>query len=209
MCRVLRWSGWIVLIAFIVPLLGADEPKKDKTTPPRTEEKKAEKKAADAKAKDDKKPADGDDAKKKVVAPAKASTSPKFKYTLLWELVKMGKVEAAPKFGIIIKERYVNGNKIDVRDKEVELDSAENLLVRTEIPPARFDDKGNAITKPLTFKEREALRGPDKTLPGFTADVDSLKPGQVVNVYLAPKKNAAKTDLPVIVLIHILAEPSN
>ena len=50
--------------------------------------------------------------------------------------------------------------------------------------------------------------GPDKSLPGYTADVDSLKMGQIADVYLGKKKNAGKNDPPVILMIHILAEPA-
>ena len=73
----------------------------------------------------------------------------------------------------------------------------------------RFDDKGNAIRKPYTSKELKELTGPDKSLPGYKADVDSLKIGQIVDVYLGKKKNAGKNDPPVILMIHILIEPSS
>jgi hypothetical protein len=51
------------------------------------------------------------------------------------------------------------------------------------------------------------MRGPDKRLPGYQADVDNLKNGQTVQVFLTKKKSAPRTEPAAITLIIILREP--
>src|SRR5947208_9771384 len=53
-----------------------------------------------------------------------------------------------------------------------------------QLPPI-FDDKGKR--KRPSQKELEDMKGPDKKLPGYTASLDDLKPGQVVRVRLIQK----------------------
>lgn len=75
--------------------------------------------------------------------------------------------------------------------------AAENMKVRTQSPPIEYDDKGNL--KRWTAKQLTALKGNSK-LPGYPADFDALKAGQVVTVYFAkqagpaPKTKAKKSD---------------
>jgi hypothetical protein len=69
---------------------------------------------------------------------------------------------------------------------DVELRFGENMKVRLLQPPVEYDDKGNL--KKHTAKELQALRGTED-LPGYTGEVDALRSGQYVKVYLA--KNQA------------------
>jgi hypothetical protein len=80
--------------------------------------------------------------------------------------------------------------------KDIDLRAAEDMKVRTMKPPLEYDDKGNV--KKYTAQELKELRGKGN-LPGYTADFDSLREGQIVKVYLAkpkakPKKKVDKKD---------------
>lgn len=79
--------------------------------------------------------------------------------------------------------------------QEIELQAAEDIRVRTNFPPVVYDDKG--FLKKWTVAELRKLRGNSK-LPGYPTEFDSLRPGQVVSVYLAkpdPKAAPKKKDL--------------
>jgi hypothetical protein len=60
-------------------------------------------------------------------------------------------------------------------DKDVALELAEDVKVRSAQPLEQFDDKGNI--KRYTVKELRELKGGSK-LPGFQAAVSDLQPGQ-------------------------------
>ncbi len=66
--------------------------------------------------------------------------------------------------------------------KDYDLRAAENIKVRSKFPPTEYDDKGNL--KRWTAKELKALKGNSK-LPGYPAEYDALRPGQLVQTYLA------------------------
>ena len=66
--------------------------------------------------------------------------------------------------------------------KRMEVRAAENAKVRVIVPPVEFDDTGKQIvwTKKLLAERK------DKTgLPGYPADFDAIKQGQLVEVYMA------------------------
>jgi len=103
--------------------------------------------------------------------------------------------------------------------KNLELAAGDDMKVRTMLPPVEYDDKGKV--KKLTPKELKALKGPDQNVPGFPADFDNLKPGQTVRVYVTkPKKDLARgkpkdkdlladsKEKPKVMMIVILAEPA-
>jgi hypothetical protein len=113
---------------------------------------------------------------------------------------------------------------------DVKLRAADKMRVRTLFLPIDYDDKGNV--KKYTKKEKEALRGPDKSLPGYTSEMEALHAGQTVMVYLAKgqanpvpnskkgAKGAAKLNpdddagdigdqRPEVVMIVIMAEPKD
>ncbi len=62
---------------------------------------------------------------------------------------------------------------------------ASDVKVRTLKMPEKTDDKGKAI--PYTPQEKAKLRG-DPKLPGYAADLNSLKSGQVVELELSTTK---------------------
>jgi hypothetical protein len=105
--------------------------------------------------------------------------------------------------------------------KEVKLQGVEEVKVRTKVLPVNYDEKGKP--KKYTKKELAELKGPNKKLPGYTAEWSNLNKGQVVQVYLAKKKTKTKVkkkkdkeeddelfddkDRPKVVMIVILQEP--
>jgi hypothetical protein len=84
-------------------------------------------------------------------------------------------------------------NLIGTKDQKYtfELQAADEMKVRQAHPPVQFDDKGKP--KRYTTKELAELKGPNKKLPGYTADFDNLHTGQKVKVYLAKKKSTVKS----------------
>jgi hypothetical protein len=71
--------------------------------------------------------------------------------------------------------------------QSIEFQADDELKVRTAFAPVEYDDKGKP--RRLSEKEKKELRGPDSSLPGYTADFDSLKQDQIVEVYLAKSKD--------------------
>jgi hypothetical protein len=119
------------------------------------------------------------------------------------------------------------------RDQDIEVELADDAVVRLASPPAQFDEKGNA--KKLTAEELKEAKGPDN-LPGYTAERDALRSGQTVMVVIgskiggpkkpddkkdvdkkpddekkdpADKKKAAGPMPTKIIMVVILAEPKN
>lgn len=64
--------------------------------------------------------------------------------------------------------------------REVEFQVPDSVPVRFLVFPEPFDDKGNLI-KP-TPEEKDKMRGPDKTLPGYTGRLDQIKQGQPIRI---------------------------
>jgi hypothetical protein len=100
--------------------------------------------------------------------------------------------------------------------QKIELDAPDNMKVRTMLLPLEVDEKGRP--RRLTEKEKRELKGPDPRLPGYSADFDSLKADQTVEIYLVkqPKSKAkerdkeadnAESSRPKIAMIVIRAEP--
>jgi hypothetical protein len=73
---------------------------------------------------------------------------------------------------------------------DIELEADDETKVRTMVLPVEYDDKGKP--KKFTPKELRELKGPNKKLPGYTADWDNLGKGQLVEVYI-PKPKKPKT----------------
>jgi hypothetical protein len=80
-----------------------------------------------------------------------------------------------------------------VRFKRIDMQATDNIKIRILNPPADFDAKGKP--RRYTSKELKEMKGPDTKRPGYTADFDSLKPGQIVNLYL-PRPKPAKPSPP-------------
>jgi hypothetical protein len=81
-------------------------------------------------------------------------------------------------------------NEIVTKTLHVEFMADDNVKVRIKEPPPEYDDKGNPVK--LTKAELKKLKGPDLTLPGYTAEFEQVHVGQYVQVYL-PKPKAAKS----------------
>jgi hypothetical protein len=71
---------------------------------------------------------------------------------------------------------------------DVQLRFADKMKVRSLQPPLDYDDKGNP--KKYTAKELDTLRGKEG-LPGFAAEMDAVRSGQIVQVYVARNQGAA------------------
>jgi serine/threonine protein kinase/Leucine-rich repeat (LRR) protein len=83
--------------------------------------------------------------------------------------------------------------------QNIELMADDDVMVRTLKLPPVFDDKGKP--RNYTAKELEKLKGPDRTLPGYSADFALLAPPQLVEVYItrgdlakAPPRRATRRD---------------
>jgi len=89
---------------------------------------------------------------------------------------------------VAVMRQMQNGQNAFIRKTvDLDLEPVDDMIVRTMFLPEQFDDKGKP--KKYTAKERKELRGPDPSLPGYTADNDSLKNGDLVTVYLVRKKH--------------------
>src|SRR2546423_9650813 len=73
--------------------------------------------------------------------------------------------------------------------KDIDLQPAEDMKVRLMNPPAKFE---NGKVKRYSSKELKEMRG-DGKLPGYNADLDSLKAEQIVQLHLVRKKDAPKS----------------
>ena len=72
-------------------------------------------------------------------------------------------------------------------DGRLEFVADDKMKIRTLQLPVDYDDKGKP--KKLTPKELKERRGSDLSLPGFEADFDTLRQGQLVDVYLEKPQN--------------------
>ncbi|MBM3997908.1 MAG: hypothetical protein FJ303_27775 [Planctomycetes bacterium] len=77
-----------------------------------------------------------------------------------------------------------------VNTKDFDLEVEEKVVYRKLILPFEYDDTGNVKT--YTDKEKAALRGDDKTKPGYMAKLEEFSPGQEVKLYLNPPKKSDK-----------------
>ncbi|MCI0639692.1 MAG: hypothetical protein L0Y72_05340 [Gemmataceae bacterium] len=86
---------------------------------------------------------------------------------------------------LVKKQNELKGtlNQLDLR-------AGEGCKVRSNFLPQEFDDKGNP--KIWTKKDVDALRKKSGKLPGFPADFDQLRQGQIVTVYLAKQEKKEK-----------------
>lgn len=83
-----------------------------------------------------------------------------------------------------------NPFKVVVTHKNYDLDVPADAVIRSMQPPDAYDDKGNP--KKYTATELKQLKGDDPKLPGYTADFNNLKMGQVVKIHFGKKKDPVK-----------------
>jgi hypothetical protein len=178
MLRGLRWVGLLGVILLLFPSTGAGQ-----------------------KTKDDKKSSD----KSKSTARAKADARDK-PIVVGWKDGRVTKLDDLTKISMVIKipVKINNDGKVETKDGDWEWQRTEELIVRTYGLPVQFDAKGRP--RAYTRKEKEELRGPDKTLPGYASDIDTLKVGQTVRVYLTKKRSAPRNEVPKITMVLILKE---
>lgn len=193
MLRGLRWMGLLVIFAFVFPAIGADE-KKDQ---------KPEVKKEDPKKKDDKKTDDKKDAKDTKDPKKGDEKSEKEKYTQVGQPVvgKLMKVENGLRIFVMTKQRTFNGKQFQLQDKQMDYEIGEDMVVRLEVPPLAFDDKGRI--KKYSKEELDEMKGPDKKAWGYTSDADALKQEQIVKLFLGKRKSTPKGEPPVVYMIHI------
>jgi hypothetical protein len=90
------------------------------------------------------------------------------------------------------QREQANAFRVVTERKDYELAATDNVKVRQEELPPRFDDKGNL--KPYTAQELKELKGPNPNLPGYVADFGSLKNGQTVKITLSHHQAARDKD---------------
>jgi hypothetical protein len=76
------------------------------------------------------------------------------------------------------------------KSQEVEIQAADDVVVRAAQPPQQFDEKGKI--KKYTKKELDELRGEDKKLPGYKAEFGDIQTEMIVQLNLVKKKDAPK-----------------
>ena len=82
------------------------------------------------------------------------------------------------------------------KDLDFQFVAGAEMKVRTANPLV-FDDKGKPKKlSSMTKKEKDELKGPDKSLPGYTAEMTDVHQDQYVTVYVPKKKKGtpAKDD---------------
>jgi hypothetical protein len=84
---------------------------------------------------------------------------------------------------------FHEARSFQVKDKHqnVDLQAVEDLQVRTMVLPPAYDDKGNP--RKHTADELKELKGPNKDLPGYTADFSDLKGNLIVEITIGQPKN--------------------
>src|SRR5437588_7848100 len=83
-----------------------------------------------------------------------------------------------------------NPFKVVVTHQKYDLDVPADAVIRSMQPPEAYDDKGNP--KKYTAAELKELKGDNPKLPGYTADFNTLKMGQIVKVHFGKKKDTTK-----------------
>ena len=187
--KMLRWARAFLclplLAGLLVPALG-DE----KKATSKKEDKDNKKSSLKKEDKDEKKPS-----VKKEEKPEKQET--KDKMVPLGAMVcRISRIEGAQKNITVqishpVLQPLGRSFRISQITRDFELQPGDDMKVRLLQPPADFDVKGRP--KRYTAKELKDMKGSDPKLPGYAADFDSLKPDQVVKVYLAAKKDAHKS----------------
>jgi len=149
-----------------------------------------------------------DKSAEKKDAPKKESPPAPKKYQTVGTIAgKLTKVNSDDKT-IEIDHRVASGKY--GRNQKDELKLADDVKIRTLKLPEKKDDKGKSV--PLTDAEKQKLKGDDRKLPGYTADLTALSAGQMVETHLATNKSAASTkkngeqEKPFVTMIVIVGE---
>jgi hypothetical protein len=204
MRHILQGAALLAAAAFVWPLLAQDKAPEKKDPPePKKEEKKEEKKESPYKsagAPVTAKIVHIDEGKKhlKVKVPsvnqgeANAMQDAQRRYA-------QAQIDLARARDVGARNNALNAMNAAERDylthkaklysdwKDMEFDCLDEVKVRLSNPPARFNEKGD-IVKP-TKQELEELKGPDKSLPGYTGEFGDMRTDQVVQLSLVVRKD--------------------
>lgn len=104
---------------------------------------------------------------------------------------------------VTVKERVLNGTKVEFRDKNVEFGVYESPLIRIQEPALTFDEKGGI--KKYTAEELKELKGKEDHW-GYPADMEAVQPGRRVKIFLGRFPDD-KREMPVILQIFIAKPP--
>jgi hypothetical protein len=125
--------------------------------------------------------------------PAKSSSSKdqstaREKFVPLGEVSgKLQKVDATERtLTIEVSVPYVSGKRIERKTQVLEFRTNDDSKVRWHLPPIKYDEKGRQTR--YTATELRELK--DTGLPGYRAEFDDLKAGQLVQLYLKKSKDA-------------------
>jgi hypothetical protein len=88
--------------------------------------------------------------------------------------------------------RGLQRQQLKVGHEDIELKIDDDVKVRRQEPPIQYDDKGNP-RKP-TSEELRAAKGKDSRLPGYAADYNDLKNGQLVKVTVSKRRKTSDSD---------------
>jgi len=94
-------------------------------------------------------------------------------------------VNAAANAQRTMLEQQARMYKVESKDVDYEVQSQDEVVVRTMILPERFDDRGKVIKK-FTREQLKELKG-DPKLPGYKAEFSDLIQGQLVEARLVRK----------------------
>jgi hypothetical protein len=93
---------------------------------------------------------------------------------------------AIVQFRIQLARTQANMFQVINATQKVDFQVEENVKVRIKHLPEQFDERG--ILKKYSGAELVALKGKDKNLPGYESALESLAPGQIVQVRLRTHK---------------------
>jgi hypothetical protein len=201
MRRSFPWLGLIALLAILVPALAADESNNATTKPETNSKKPTDKLVKSGKSFIGKLVKVNAD--KRILTVEVTYKSPKQDPQAVQHLANLQRqlVDAQRSRNPLDRVTHTNRIQLEIeraarnlykdQTQKIELDAPEDMKVRTMLLPLEFDEKGKP--RKLTEKEKRDLKGPDTKLPGYTADFDSLKADQTVEVYpgKAPHKKTA------------------
>lgn len=199
MRAVLRWLLAAVIIVLAVPVAAQQGQKADKSKERPSPETKEDKDKPEPKANLKK-----GEAKKKPVAKERFEKVEEFSVARVVRLP--GNESSTLQF-----EVPGLGNNW----QRLERSLADDVKVRMLHLPVLYNERGKP--RPYTAREKEELKGPDRRLPGYSASLEDLKPGQIVQLTTVRRagyrpirgvKEVPPEYQPVINLIVIVGEPS-
>jgi hypothetical protein len=200
MSRVISGACFVLLLTFVLPALGTDDTSTDKSkkdAKPKQVEKKAKEKLP----------------RGEVIVGRLVAIQNKEHYLTVSVTKKIAQQNAQAAQNIANYQQQLVGNKdinsirsirieiaknqanlVTYKDetKRLEISLPDEVKIRTMILPVEYDDKGKP--RKLTSKELKELKGSDSSLPGYTADLESLKPDQELRVHLVKQKKRTSKD---------------